>query len=217
MTLNAVSHDGDHVTSAAASSPPIPSWVPRWHVRGPYSVIGYPGRFNASGGRGHELTFLSQFQCLVVKGARIDTIERTLPSKFQMTTPNTFSSSQIYDAWCLCLGQGRKSKPWLLKFGGESRYGPDDATSSLEAFLDTFAPKEAISELAASTPSFQSGLRALENIFPAKRNEIRAIPVPDSVSKPSSGMDAGGRGPRHRKKARRHQKGLLRDGAPECD
>lgn len=93
MTLNAVLHDGEF--KYAANSPaPIPSWVPRWNAQGPYSVIGYPGRFSASGDRGHELTFRSKFQCLVVKGARIDTIVRTSP-KFQITNPNTFLKGQI--------------------------------------------------------------------------------------------------------------------------
>lgn len=66
-----------------------------------------------------------------------------------------------------------------------SKWDPDVTTLNLEAFLDTLAPRAAISELAASTPSFESGLRALENVFPGRKTELREISVgPESDSKP---------------------------------
>lgn len=179
ITLNAVSHDNE-LKSVAKRTAPITSWVPRWDVRGTHSVIGHPGRFSASSDRGHELDSKSKFQCPVVKGARIDTIEK-ISDKFLAEAPTTLSPRQVRGAWCLCLGSSRNSKTW--KFGGVFRYGPNDAKSSLEAFLDTLAPRAVITELAASTSSFESGLGALKDIFPAMRNELSGVHVPESTMK----------------------------------
>ncbi|KAG7290933.1 hypothetical protein NEMBOFW57_000938 [Staphylotrichum longicolle] len=185
MILNAVSDNGE-------SRPPLPgpkvmpSWVPRWDAGRLHSLIGYPGRYKASGSTKSCITkgsFENNYDTLLVKGLVVDTIDK-VTAKF---TPSCFSSESskkelIQTAWRLCRPPkpvtGQPSKPEPSKFTTQGTYQNDASSPTLKAFLDTLAPSALfghISPLPSSSTSphiisdtaYASGVSVLSKLFPA--------------------------------------------------
>ncbi|KAL2195290.1 heterokaryon incompatibility protein-domain-containing protein [Corynascus similis CBS 632.67] len=162
--LNAVSDTGDPKPPLGPS--PLPTWVPRWDAGRFGSIIGYPGRYAASGNLKSNITKISfddSFSTLTVKGLIVDNLA-SLTSKFPSNAFNPDSSKRdlLHSAWRLC-----------------RTYRPDPSLSTLKAFLDALAPVARFTSLSShtglSTPSlapddtavYCCGVAALSKLFPA--------------------------------------------------
>ncbi len=105
LLLNAVSDNGEP-TPPLPGPKAMPSWVPRWDAGRFHSLIGYPGRYKASGSTGSWITkdsFEDNFDTLVVKGLVVDTIDK-ISAKFtpRCFTPDSSKKELIQTAWRLC-------------------------------------------------------------------------------------------------------------------
>lgn len=188
MVLNAVSDNGE-------PRPPLPGgrslprWVPRWDAGRLANIIGFPGRYNASGSRRSGLTkasFEDGYETLVAKGLVVDVIDNVM-TKFTSNSFNPDSSKKefIQAAWRLCRAKPAafqsssrdkdKDKTDSGKFTAQGVY-QSDLTPALKAFLDTLAPVARLTHFSSrvSSPSppsdtsaYYSGIVALDKLFPA--------------------------------------------------
>lgn len=196
MLLNAVSDNGEP-RPPLPEGQTLPTWVPRWDAGRFGSVIGYPGRYKASGPRKSEITkgsFADNHRTLAVRGVAIDKIDK-FTSKFTSSCFNPDSSKKelLQTAWRLCR-EARPTPPGRIrdgskeaKFTTQGAYPPDPSTPALKAFLDALAPAARLAHLSLSssppptTPSpggaaaaahgenhhYHSGIAALGKLFPA--------------------------------------------------
>ncbi|KXX80643.1 Heterokaryon incompatibility protein 6, OR allele [Madurella mycetomatis] len=194
MLLNAISDNGEP-RPPLSQGQTLPTWVPRWDAGRFGSVIGYPGRYKASGSRKSEITkssFEDDHRTLVVRGVAIDKIDK-FTTKFTSSCFNPDSSKKelIQTAWRLCR-EARPTQPSRnrdssrdAKFTTQGAYPPDPSTPALKAFLDTLAPAACLAHLSLSSsppptsppPSsaaayhenyhYHSGIAALGKLFAA--------------------------------------------------
>jgi len=175
--LNAVSVAGKQ-QPALLGSPELPSWVPRWDAGRLDSLIGYPGRYRASGssrsGVSAQGSFEDEFRTLIVSGLKLDTIGK-MTDEFTshcFTIPNPPENALVQSAWCLYrTATDAQPADWgrdPAKFSTQGNCAGDETTPALAAFLDTLAPARLIAALSPpGTAAYHSGIGALEQLFPS--------------------------------------------------
>ncbi|GAB1309926.1 Heterokaryon incompatibility domain-containing protein [Madurella fahalii] len=186
ILLNAVSDRGEP-RPPLPHGQTLPMWVPHWDAGRYGSVIGYPGRYKASGSRRSEITkssFEDNHRTLVVRGVVIDSIDDMTP-KFTASSfsPDSTKKELIQTAWRLCRRGTKPTQP--AKFTTQPTYPPDPSTPALKAFLDVLAPAARLtppSHPSSSSPttnpspgdtrpqhtdySYHCGVAALDKLFP---------------------------------------------------
>ncbi len=183
MLLNAVSDNGESRPPLPGPKP-MPSWVPRWDAGRFHNLIGYPGRYKASGSTRSWITkdsFEDNYDTLLIKGLVVDTIDK-VTTKF---TPSCFSSESskkelIQTAWRLCRPPrpvgSQPSKPESFKFTTQGTYQNDASFPTLKAFLDVLAPPALFGHISSPSSSstspnikdttYASGISVLSKLFP---------------------------------------------------
>ncbi|KAJ4289278.1 hypothetical protein N0V88_007029 [Collariella sp. IMI 366227] len=193
MLLNAVSDNGE-ARPPLPGPKALPGWVPRWDGGRLRSLIGYPGRYKASGSTKSGVTknsFDDNYKTLLVKGLVVGTIDK-VTAKFTPSCFNFESSKKelIQTAWRLCRpprqAPGQPSKPEPFKFTTQGTYQYNASFPILKAFLDTLAPSALFGHISSpsspSTPpnisdtAYASGISVLSKLFPAAGFSVKHDP-----------------------------------------
>lgn len=188
--LNAVL-DNQKTKSKSPDTTRLPSWVPRWDLRASHSLIGHPGRYNASYGKESVISFDEKFKYLTVRGLGIDSIKRILDKPFPVDSSSPAFKSHLQLAWSLCVGASNSSgqPPKNLRFTDNSKYDHDNGYDEpIEAFLNTLVPMQLIESLAPVVSGYKSGIATLEKLFPARKKEIRSLAAPEDELKSDSAV-----------------------------
>lgn len=193
MILNAVADNGEPRPPLTAA-PQLPSWVPRWDTGRFHNLIGYPGRYKASGSRVSKVTFEDEYKTLVIKGILLDIIDK-ISDKFSSHcfTPNSSKSALVHSAWYLGATGSLSTSRQIFEFTSRGKYLGDASTSMLKAFLDTLAPETRVVELSSDTSAYHSGITVLDKLFPSfhfssKNNPRKSALEPGKKSNPSVWM-----------------------------
>ncbi|KAJ4415948.1 hypothetical protein N0V82_007070 [Gnomoniopsis sp. IMI 355080] len=176
--LNAVRDTGSS-DSRSPETARLPSWVPRWDLRTSQSLIGYPGRFNASGETSYNVSFDRHFRTLTVFGLSVDSIKRVLNRPFPYSSDSPSFKSQIQLAWNLCMGT-KEVPPGMprrnFKFTEVQGYNHIKGYENpLKAFISTLAPESTIEGLSCNVSAYKSGIATLGKLFPSRKQEIRSL------------------------------------------
>ncbi|KAH6640441.1 heterokaryon incompatibility protein-domain-containing protein [Chaetomium tenue] len=155
MLLNSVSDNGE--TKPPLPGPKeLPSWVPRWDAGRFHSLIGRPGRYQASGSPKSWITkdsFEDNYRTLLVNGLVVDTIDK-VTARFTSSCFNSDSPKKelIQAAWRLC----RPPKPAFL-----------DTLAPYALFDDISSPSNSSPSPNTSDTAYASGISVLSKLFPA--------------------------------------------------